>query len=491
DRFREASGLTVNPLKSVAFFCHTDARTKRNILHRVGYTEGTLPVTYLGVPLITKRLSKADCNPLVERITAEANSWVSKALSFAGRLQLVKATLATMQTFWCSTFLLPMSVVHDCERILRRFLWGGNGRGKVKWVEVCKSFEEGGLGIHDLKTWNKALLLKQLWDVLTGESIWAKWSQSYLLHGLNFWTAPIRALLSWSWRQTLLLRTLAKEHLIYRCGNGELFSLWFDPWLHCDSVHALYGHRVIYDAGLDKQARVKDVIVDGQWQWPQTSGDLLELQQRVQDILLSTASDGIFWEKIGESFSTAKAYHGIRARSSRVDWHHIVWHAKMIPKHAFSTWLAIRGAHKTKDKLMATGVVHSAVCAFNCGATELVEHIFFQCHYSANVWREVLDMCNIARPILPWPDEVQWMSVHAKGNAFQHAVKKLAFAATVYHLWIERNKRFFKNQFLPYQEIIQMVRRDVSGKMTSDNKSFKCERHHSLCVNWGIPLDEQ
>ncbi|GAV83754.1 RVT_1 domain-containing protein, partial [Cephalotus follicularis] len=111
DMFRDASGLMVNPLKSVVFFCNTNATTKRDILHRVGYMEGTLPMTYLGVPLITKRLSKADCNPLVERITARANSWVSKALSFAGRLQLVKATLASMQTFWCSTFLLPQSIV--------------------------------------------------------------------------------------------------------------------------------------------------------------------------------------------------------------------------------------------------------------------------------------------------------------------------------------------------------------------------------------------
>ncbi|GAV91787.1 hypothetical protein CFOL_v3_35174, partial [Cephalotus follicularis] len=192
DKFRDASGLTVNPQKSVVFFCHTNARTKRDILHRVGYLEGMLPVTYMGVPLITKRLSKADCSPLVERITARANSWVRKALSFAGRLQLVKATLASMQTFWCSTFLLPMSIIQECDRILRRFLWGGNGQGKVKWAEVCKPFEEGGLGIHDLKTWNKALLLKQVWEVLTGKSIWAKWCLSYLLHGSNFWYVPIK-----------------------------------------------------------------------------------------------------------------------------------------------------------------------------------------------------------------------------------------------------------------------------------------------------------
>ncbi|GAV74022.1 zf-RVT domain-containing protein [Cephalotus follicularis] len=194
---------------------------------------------------------------------------------------------------------------------------------------------------------------------------------------------------------------------------------------------------------------------------------------------------------MGEIFSTARAYHGIRARSSIVDWHEVVWNAKRIPKHAFSTWLALRGAHKTENKLMDAGVVHSVECAFHYGETKTVEHIFFQCPYSANVWREVLDMCNIAKPILPWVDEVLWISIHAKGNAFQHTLRKLAFAATTDHLWIERNRRCFKNHFLPYQEIIRMVRRDVSWKLSSGNNSYRCEQHHSLCVNWGISLGEQ
>ncbi|GAV92754.1 zf-RVT domain-containing protein, partial [Cephalotus follicularis] len=329
---------------------------KRDILSSVQFTEGVLPVTYLGLPLITKRLSKNDCSPLVERITARANSWVSKSLSFAGRLQLVKATLASMQTYWSNVFLLPKHTIRQCERVLWVFLWGGQGRGKVKWAEVCKPEMEGGLGIKDMKTWNKALLLKQVWG-----------------------------LMSWSWRQTLLLRPLAREHIIYQCGNGERFSLWFDPWLQGDSIHARYGRRVMYDTGLGCHARVKDVLCDGQWSWPQVSGDLIEIQQRVNDIPISTYPDTIFWTKVGDSFSTSRAWNAIRTRSNIVGWHELVWHPKRIPKHAFSLWLAIRGAHRTRDKLMAMGVTHSAQCIFHCGVTESIDHLFFQCPFSARV----------------------------------------------------------------------------------------------------------
>ncbi|GAV58595.1 LOW QUALITY PROTEIN: zf-RVT domain-containing protein, partial [Cephalotus follicularis] len=334
---------------------------KADIIRRVQFREGSLPVTYLGLSLITTRLSRTDCTPLVERLTARANSWVSKALSFAGRLQLIKATLVSMQVY-CSAFLLPSIIVKECERVLRKFLWGGHGQGKVKWSEVCKPLAEGGLGIKDMKTWNKALLLKQS----------------------NFWVMSASGLHSWSWRQILLLRPVAKEHLIYKCGKGDKFSLWFDPWMHGESIYTLYGRRVIHDARLGSLALVKDVIWEGRWNWPLNPSDLIEIQQRVQDIPISLTSDSIFWETMGNSFTIKQAWQGIRARST-VEWHNLVWHPARIPKHAFCLWLAFRRAHRTRDKLLAIGVLQTASCVFNCGEVESLEHLFFQCPYSQNI----------------------------------------------------------------------------------------------------------
>ena len=43
-------------------------------IHQVtGFKMGTLPVKYLGVPLVTKRLSERDCAPLVEKIIVRIN----------------------------------------------------------------------------------------------------------------------------------------------------------------------------------------------------------------------------------------------------------------------------------------------------------------------------------------------------------------------------------------------------------------------------------
>ena len=41
-------------------------------------------ITYLGVPLISGRLSYSDCNPLIDRLTERMRAWTAKHLSFAG-----------------------------------------------------------------------------------------------------------------------------------------------------------------------------------------------------------------------------------------------------------------------------------------------------------------------------------------------------------------------------------------------------------------------
>jgi hypothetical protein len=72
---------------------------KNEILDFLQMQEGTQPVRYLGVPLITKRMATADCDILVSKIAAQIESWLAQNLSFAGRLQLLSSVLPSLQVF--------------------------------------------------------------------------------------------------------------------------------------------------------------------------------------------------------------------------------------------------------------------------------------------------------------------------------------------------------------------------------------------------------
>jgi hypothetical protein len=121
--------------------------------------EGSLPVRYLGVQLTTKRLSAADCEGLLAKISARIDSWIVKKLSFAGGLQLLSSVLLSLQAFWAEVFILPKKVIRMLEQKLNRFLWCGNdskAKAKVAWDKLCVPKREGGLGIKRLEVWNQA-----------------------------------------------------------------------------------------------------------------------------------------------------------------------------------------------------------------------------------------------------------------------------------------------------------------------------------------------
>jgi hypothetical protein len=109
--FEEITGLKANPLKSSVFCSGLSDMVKQEILSLLQMVEGKLPVRYLGVPLITSRLTAPDCEGLVAKFTARIDSWCSKHLSFAGRLQLISSILFSIQVFWSSIFILPKGVI--------------------------------------------------------------------------------------------------------------------------------------------------------------------------------------------------------------------------------------------------------------------------------------------------------------------------------------------------------------------------------------------
>jgi hypothetical protein len=75
---------------------------------------------------------------------------------------------------------MPSLVLDRIKSLCRNFLWGGKcftiKKPLVSWKEVCLPKSEGGLGMLDMKEWNKALLVKTLWNIhQKKDTLWSKW----------------------------------------------------------------------------------------------------------------------------------------------------------------------------------------------------------------------------------------------------------------------------------------------------------------------------
>lgn len=164
----------------------------------------SLPVHYLGVPLCTKKLTLLNCEGLLQQIKTKFSSWSSKALSFAGRLLLIKTVITGITTFWCSTFILPKACVKCINSLCGVFLWKGDieehHSARVAWTEVTKPKTEGGMGIKDLSIRNKACCLKLIWLMFfQAGSVWVAWFREDILQGSvsNLWITKPSQRYSW------------------------------------------------------------------------------------------------------------------------------------------------------------------------------------------------------------------------------------------------------------------------------------------------------
>ncbi|XP_011073867.1 uncharacterized protein LOC105158725 [Sesamum indicum] len=86
DRFALWFALRLNAEKSHLIISKSAQNVKEQLLVVLGFLEGHLPMRYLGLPLISSRLSISDCQPLLTKIDACFNGWEGLTLSYACRL---------------------------------------------------------------------------------------------------------------------------------------------------------------------------------------------------------------------------------------------------------------------------------------------------------------------------------------------------------------------------------------------------------------------
>ncbi|GJY92618.1 RNA-directed DNA polymerase, eukaryota, reverse transcriptase zinc-binding domain protein [Tanacetum coccineum] len=273
--FSNCSGLKPNMEKSVVFFGSVKEITKQKIIEILPFKVGKLPVRYLGIPLLAKKLSIKDCNQLVEKVKSKIQDWKNRFLSYAGKLQLIAAVLSTMQTYWAAVLKIPKTVVKEIDSILKKFLWGNGvkGRSKVSWNDVCKSKKEGGLGIKNLGDWNEVLLSKHIWKIFDNkEGLWVKWVNLVKLKGKSFWVIEEEPGDSDTWKALLDLRNKIRPYIIHKVGNGKRISMWNDNWSNQGFLKQFVTDRDIHDARISENCCVADLIENGKWSWPKLSG---------------------------------------------------------------------------------------------------------------------------------------------------------------------------------------------------------------------------
>ena len=101
--FQAVTGLKVNALK-----CEMVPIGEVPNLHVLaeilGCQIGSLPITYLGMPLGAAHKSPIVWNPILEKVERKLAGWKKMYLSKGGRLTLLKSTLSSLPTYFFISF---------------------------------------------------------------------------------------------------------------------------------------------------------------------------------------------------------------------------------------------------------------------------------------------------------------------------------------------------------------------------------------------------
>ncbi|XP_012853612.1 PREDICTED: uncharacterized protein LOC105973139 [Erythranthe guttata] len=385
-KYARISRQEINFDKSTMKFSPSTTEELKHGLHQIlGFRVVEQHDKYLGLPASIGRTKKEIFAYLRDRVWAKMKGWGEKQLSKAGKEVLIKSVLQAIPSYVMGCFLLPNGLVRHLEAAIRRFWWGNGtkkGMNWLAWVELCKPKSDGGLGFRDLSAFNRALVTKQVWRILSNPNLLLSRiiAARYFPQG-ELLSARLGSRPSSTWRSIWQVIPFLKMGIRRRIGDGNDTSVWSDPWLREGGNFRIITKRPIYSAFPNKVADLIDdsthswnlEVINGVF-WPVDIDRILEIP-----LGCGFAKDKWVWHySPNGKFTVRSCYHMILASSISSDQQRgdrsgshsggnsgdlkFIWHLDIPPKVRIFLWRLCKNILPTNKELYRRKVSSSPLC---------------------------------------------------------------------------------------------------------------------------------
>ena len=134
--FAQSTWLKVNYSKSVMVPLNISDGNLDQLANLFNCQKGTLPFTYLGLPLGINKPNIEDFLPLFQRIERRLTS-TSSILCQGGKLEMVNTVLSSSVVFQISSLKLHKGVIKQLDKYRKHYLWKGSNLGAKKTLQSC------------------------------------------------------------------------------------------------------------------------------------------------------------------------------------------------------------------------------------------------------------------------------------------------------------------------------------------------------------------
>ena len=279
-KYAQISCQFVNPQKSSILSGSISPQKLSQISLLIGFSIGTLPFTYLGVPIFKGKAKTAYVQPIIDKVKLKLSAWKSSLLSLAGKVQLVKSVIHSMLIHCITNYSWPVLLIKDLERWMRNFIWSGDVNKRklvtVAWHKVCSPINEDGLGIRSLSKVNEDANLKLCWEMMQSNLPWAQFLRNRVLKK----NVPISYHISSSiWTSVKHKYQEVIFNSSWLLGNGQDINFWKDLWCRNSIVSSL-DIPVAFHPFL--KATVSQFIINHSWSIPP---NLLQMFPNLYDLI--------------------------------------------------------------------------------------------------------------------------------------------------------------------------------------------------------------
>lgn len=448
DSYAKATGLKINYNKSQMMPINISDEKISELAAAMGCQIGSLPFTYLGLPLGTSRPTVRDLMPLVDGIERRL-SGTTLWMSYGGRVNYINSALSSLLSFVMCVLKLPDKLFDLFDRARRNCLWrkvidrDARTHSLAAWHLVCRPKKKGGLGVLNLKIQNQALLLKYIHkfihkvDVPWVMLVWHKYYDDTPPHAKprcgSFW-----------WRDIFSLMDIYRGITSCIPGAGDTVLLWKDLWdpngVLQDSYRRLFSYAKEEDISLAHY--MANPSPEQNFLLPlsaQAREELDQLNEKLSHISLDplVSDDWVLcWGDV--NFKPCKFYKFCFRELDPPAHIPAIWKSKCMMKHKVFIWLMFMDRVNTRDLLCRRhfniGNDHSCMLC-NSVPLETNIHLFFECEFSTACW----NVLNIH-----WDTtlEMQEMLRVTARNWNQDMFKEMMMLGT-WNIWKQRNACYF------------------------------------------------
>ena len=445
--YEEESGQQVNYQKSSIYFGKAKGYVPKYEISRIlSMSRGSLPFKYLGVPLFRGKPRKHHLQGLMDSLVDKLSGWNGAMLSMAGRLALVKYSIAGALTHSFSVYQWPISLLHSLENMVRNFVWSGCvSRRKlisVAWRKICRPLDEGGLGFRSFKITNKALLLKLAWQIMEGKNS--------LLHVLRdrfinkYGEVRSTGVISSIWVSIKAYYSSLLAETLWIIGEHSVVKFWNSNWLGF-----VIASRVDKQMDVNWDAMISDYYTNGSWQLPaileNSYGDIVNEVKKVE--IMPGHIDKLIWKNNFHGEVTSRtAFDALRDHVPKVLWGKWIWAPYIPPRRSLLVWRTVHNALPTFDNIRLRGIPLASACPFCLRSSENIDHLFTGCAIPQRVWRHYFDILNLNLDLQGGFNALLVQVMRLQLSPSLKAVVKAIVMAISWSIWEARNKLIFEGR---------------------------------------------